>query len=132
VITFHLSARSNVPPYVQLVEQVRQALLNGTLRPGDRLPTVKEVVGSLAINPNTVLKAYRDLEREGLVEGRQGVGTFVLRRPDGPPPNEQAALERSLATWIVKAQRAGLADSDIESMVRTVLRAAGASGEAIA
>ena len=131
MITFHLSARSNVPPYVQLVEQVKQALLNGVLKPGDRLPTVKEVVGSLAINPNTVLKAYRDLERAGLVEGRQGVGTFVLRRPDGPPPNEQAALRRSLATWIAKAQRAGLADSDIESMVRTVLRAS-AADEAIA
>jgi GntR family transcriptional regulator len=130
VISFHLAARSNVPPYVQLVEQVRQALLNGTLRPGDRLPTVKEVVSALAINPNTVLKAYRDLEREGLVQGRQGVGTFVLRRPDGPPPSEQAALERSLATWIAKAQRAGLADADIESMVRTALRAAG--DEAIA
>src|SRR3954452_7023923 len=123
MIRFHLAARSNVPPYVQLVEQVRQALLNGTLRPGDRLPTVKEVVGSLAINPNTVLKAYRDLEREGLVEGRQGVGTFVLRRPDGPPPSEQAALKRALTTWVAKAQRAGLADGDIESMVRTVLRA---------
>jgi GntR family transcriptional regulator len=123
VITFHLSARSNVPPYVQLVEQVRQALLNGTLRPGDRLPTVKDVVSSLAINPNTVLKAYRDLERGGLVEGRQGVGTFVLRRPDGPSPTEQAALRRSLATWIARAQQAGLADDDIESMVRTVLRA---------
>lgn len=124
MITFHLATRSNVPPYVQLVEQVRQALLNGALRPGDRLPTVKEVVGALAINPNTVLKAYRDLEREGLVEGRQGVGTFVLRRPDGPSPTEQAALRRSLATWIAKAQRAGLADGDIESMVRAVLRAA--------
>jgi GntR family transcriptional regulator len=130
VITFHLSTRSNVPPYVQLVEQVRQALLNGVLRPGDRLPTVKEVVGSLAINPNTVLKAYRELERDGLVEGRQGVGTFVLRRPDGPPPSEQASLTRSLSSWIAKAQRAGLSDVEIESMVRTVLRAS--ANEAIA
>jgi GntR family transcriptional regulator len=130
LITFHLAARSSLPPYVQLVEQVRQALLNGVLRPGDRLPTVKEVVGSLAINPNTVLKAYRDLEREGLVEGRQGVGTFVLRRPDGPPPNEQASLTRSLTAWVAKAQRAGLADADIESLVRSVLRAA--ADEAIA
>jgi GntR family transcriptional regulator len=130
LITFHLAARSSLPPYVQLVEQVRQALLNGVLRPGDRLPTVKEVVGSLAINPNTVLKAYRDLEREGLVGGRQGVGTFVLRRPDGPPPNEQASLTRSLTAWVAKAQRAGLADADIESLVRSVLRAA--ADEAIA
>src|SRR3954447_3563863 len=124
MITFHVAARSNVPPYVQLVEQVRQALLNGTLRPGDRLPTVKEVVGALAINPNTVLKAYRDLEREGLVEGRQGVGTFVLGRPAGPPPLQQATLRRSLWAWVAKAQRAGLADADIESMVRSALRAA--------
>jgi GntR family transcriptional regulator len=130
VITFHLAARSSLPPYVQIVEQVRQALLGGVLRPGDRLPTVKEVVGSLAINPNTVLKAYRDLEREGLVEGRQGVGTFVMRRPDGPPPNEQAALKRALANWVAKAQRAGLADGDIESMVRSVL--ASTATEAIA
>ncbi len=122
MIAFHLTARSNVPPYVQLVEQVRQALLNGTLRPGDRLPTVKEVVAAVTINPNTVLKAYRDLEREGLVEGRQGVGTFVLRRPDGPSPTDQASLRRSLTNWIAKAQQAGLADADIESMVRTVLR----------
>ena len=121
MITFHLSTHSNLPPYVQIVEQVRQALLSGVLRPGDRLPTVKEVVGSLAINPNTVLKAYRDLEREGLVEGRQGVGTFVRRRPDGPPPHEQALLKRSLQTWVAKAQRAGLGDADIESMVRSVL-----------
>jgi GntR family transcriptional regulator len=123
MITFHLSARSNLPPYVQIVEQVRHALLSGVLRPGDRLPTVKEVVAALAINPNTVLKAYRDLEREGLVEGRQGVGTFVRRRPDGPPPTEQAALKRSLTSWVARAQRAGLADSDIESMVRAVLAA---------
>jgi GntR family transcriptional regulator len=130
VITFHLAAHSNLPPYVQIVEQVRQALLNGVLRPGDRLPTVKEVVGSLAINPNTVLKAYRDLERLGLVEGRQGVGTFVTRRPDGPPPNEQAALKRALTAWVGKARRAGLADADIESMVRAVL--ATSENEAIA
>jgi GntR family transcriptional regulator len=104
--------------------------LSGLLRPGDRLPTVKEVVAALAINPNTVLKAYRDLEREGLVEGRQGVGTFVTRRPEGPPPNEQAALKRSLASWVAKAQRAGLADGDIESMVRSVLAAS--ADEAIA
>jgi GntR family transcriptional regulator len=121
MITFHLSTHSNLPPYLQIVEQVRQALLGGVLRPGDRLPTVKEVVGSLAINPNTVLKAYRDLEREGLVEGRQGVGTFVMRRPDGPPPREQAALKRSLEAWVTRAQGAGLADADIESMLRSVL-----------
>ena len=72
MIEFHLDRRSGVPTYLQLVQQVRQAVRLGILRPGDQLPTVKEVVGRLAINPNTVLKAYRDLDREGLVEGQIG------------------------------------------------------------
>jgi GntR family transcriptional regulator len=124
MLTFQLTTRSSIPPYVQLVQQVRQALLGDILRPGDQLPTVKQVVATLAINPNTVLKAYRELEREGLVEGRQGVGTFVLRRPAGPPPGAQAMLSRSLSSWIDKARRAGLGDADIESMVRSTLMAA--------
>lgn len=121
MLLFRLTTKSNVPPYVQLVEQVRQALMTGVLSEGDRLPTVREVVESLAINPNTVLKAYRELEREGLVEGRQGIGTFVLRRPDGPPPGTHALLARGLSAWITKARRAGLRDSDIESLVRSTL-----------
>ena len=123
MMIFRLATRSNVPPYAQLAEQVRQALMTGVLREGDRLPTVKEVVGALAINANTVLKAYRALEHEGLVEGRQGIGTFVLRRPDGPPPGAHALLSRSLAAWIAKARKAGLRDADIESMVRSTLTA---------
>ena len=123
MLMFRLTTRSNVPPYVQLTEQVRQALLTGVLREGDRLPTVKDVVGSLAINANTVLKAYRKLEREGLVEGRQGIGTFVLRRPDGPPPGTHALLQRGLSAWVGKARRAGMRDADIESMVRSTLAA---------
>jgi GntR family transcriptional regulator len=84
---------------------------------------VKEVVGSLAINPNTVLKAYRELERDGLVEGRQGVGTFARSRPDGPPPGEQAALRRSLERWVTKARGAGFQDADMESLLRATLLA---------
>jgi GntR family transcriptional regulator len=121
MLTFRLNTKSNVPPYVQLAEQVRQALMTGVLREGDRLPTVREVVASIAINPNTVLKAYRELEREGLVEGRQGIGTFVLRRPEGPPPGTHALLVRALSAWIGKARRAGLHDSEIESLVRSTL-----------
>jgi GntR family transcriptional regulator len=130
MVTFHLSVHSSTPSYLQVVRQVRQALLAGVLRPGDRLPTVKEVVADLAINPNTVLKAYRELEHEGLVEGRQGVGTFVLRRPDGPPPAAQAALARSLARWVAKAQDAGLDEADMESLLQTTLRASVAEASA--
>jgi GntR family transcriptional regulator len=121
MLTFRLTAHSNVPAYVQIVQQVRQALLAGMLRPGDRLPTVKEVVAELAINPNTVLKAYRELEQSGLVDGRQGVGTFALRRPDGPPPATQAALTRGLNRWIEKARAAGLDDAGIEALLRNCL-----------
>ena len=123
MLRFHLSVHSNVPAYVQVVQQVRQALLSGALRPGEQLPTVKAVVMELAINPNTVLKAYRELEREGLVEGRQGVGTFALRRPDGPPPGVQAALGRSLARWVAKARKAGLDETDMESLMHATVRA---------
>src|SRR5215831_14316472 len=85
LIEFRLNAHSGVPTYLQLVQQVRHAVRLGILLPGDQLPTVKDVVGSLAINPNTVLKAYRELDREGLVEGRRGVGTFVSDELPTPP-----------------------------------------------
>ena len=87
MIEFHLDARSGVPTYLQLVQQVRQAVRLGILSPGDQLPTVKDVVSGLAINPNTVLKAYRELDRDGLVEGRRGVGTFVSSTLPPLPPD---------------------------------------------
>ncbi|HET7744471.1 MAG TPA: GntR family transcriptional regulator [Gaiellaceae bacterium] len=108
MIYFHLDARSGVPTYLQLVQQVRQAVRLGILRPGDQLPTVKEVVSSLAINPNTVLKAYRELDREGLVEGRRGVGTFVSGEPPSPPPEGVKELRVALQRWVAKAKAAGL------------------------
>jgi GntR family transcriptional regulator len=107
---------------VQIAQQVRQALVAGVLAPGDQLPTVKEVVTQLAINPNTVFKGYRELEREGLVEGRPGAGTFVLRRPPGPPPGLHASLARSLFRWVGRARAAGLDDSSIEALLRETLR----------
>jgi GntR family transcriptional regulator len=91
---------------------------------GDQLPTVREVVAEVAVNPNTVLKAYRDLEREGLVEARAGQGTFVLRRPAGPPPTTHSRLGRSLARWVREAREAGLDDEAIESLLKITLRSA--------
>ena len=123
MIALRLDPRSGVPPYLQLAEQVREALMAGRLGPGDQLPTVREVVGRLAVNPNTVFKAYRELEREGLVEGRPGAGTFVLRRPLGPDPAAVARLRRSLARWIDRARADGFDDRAIESLVRSELRA---------
>jgi GntR family transcriptional regulator len=124
VISFRVDSRSVVPPYLQIVQQVRQALRMGLLDVGDKLPAVREVVAATAVNPNTVLKAYRDLEREGLIEARPGHGTFVLKRPPGPPPGTHSRLGRSLARWVRQAREAGLDDESIESLLRVTLRAA--------
>ena len=124
MISFRVDSRSVVPPYLQIVQQARQALRMGLLDAGDKLPAVREVVAATAVNPNTVLKAYRDLEREGLVEARAGLGTFVLKRPPGPPPGTVARLGRSLARWVQQAREAGLDDESIESLLRVTLRAA--------
>src|ERR1700684_4485209 len=110
MISFRVDSRSGVPPYLQIVQQGRQALRSGGLDSGDQLPTVREVVAAVAVNPNTVLKAYRDLEREGLVEARVGHGTFVLARPPGPPPGTHSRLGRTLGAWVREARRAGLDD----------------------
>ncbi len=123
MISFRVEGRSGVPPYLQIVQQVRQALRMGVLNVGDQLPTVREVVAAVAINPNTVLKAYRDLEREGLVEARAGQGTFVRGLPAGPPPGTHSRLGASLEHWVREAREAGLDDESIESLLRVTLRA---------
>ena len=124
MISFRVDSRAVVPPYLQIVQQVRQALRMGLLDVGDKLPAVREVVAATAVNPNTVLKAYRDLEREGLIEARPGHGTFVLKRPPGPPPGTHSRLGRSLARWVRQAREAGLDDESIESLLRVTLHAA--------
>ncbi len=121
MISFRLDPKSGVPPYIQVANQVRHALRLGLLDQGDQLPTVKEVVTQLAINPNTVLKAYRELELEGLVEGRAGVGTFVLHRPHGPAPATVLTLRRSLDRWIRSAMGSGLEPESIDALFRTGL-----------
>ena len=130
MIEFHLDSRSGVSPYLQIVQQVRQALRVGMLREGDQLPTVKEVVGQLAINPNTVLKAYRELEHEGLASARPGVGTFVTGSLGAESIAAQGPLRQALQRWIVKARRAGLDDESIEALFRESLRASTEEGVA--
>jgi GntR family transcriptional regulator len=129
VIEFHLDTRSGVSPYLQLVHQVRHALRLGLLHEGDQLPTVKDVVGSLAINPNTVLKAYRELEHDGLVGARPGVGTFVIKTLSDASLAAHGPLRQDLQRWFAKARRAGLDDESIEALFRDSFRAAGAAVE---
>jgi GntR family transcriptional regulator len=123
VIEFVLDSRSKVNTYMQLVQQVKQALRVGLLEPGDQLPKVRDVAQSLAINPNTVLKAYRELEIEGLAEGRPGVGTFVKRTLAGASLPNQAELREDLVAWLHRARAAGLTPEDVTALVETTLRA---------
>ena len=125
MIEFVLDGRSRVSTYMQLVLQVKQALRVGLLEPGDQLPKVRDVAGALAINPNTVLKAYRELEIEGLAEGRPGVGTFVTRSLAGPSLTSQAELRENLVAWLRTAEAAGLSREDITALIDTTLRAVG-------
>jgi GntR family transcriptional regulator len=122
LIEFHLDGRSGVAPYLQLVQQVRQAMRLGLLRDGDQLPTVKDVVAKVAINPNTVLKAYRELEYEGLVSARPGVGTFVTRTLTDSTLAAHAPLRDELGAWLAKARSAGLDDESIEALFATTFR----------
>ena len=124
VIEFYLDAKSGLSPYQQLVQQVRHALRLGILREGDQLPTLKEVVAQLAINANTVLKAYRELEHEGLVAARPGVGTFVTATLTDTSLAAHGPLRLDLQRWLAKARRAGLDDESIEALFLTTFRSA--------
>src|SRR5262245_5496300 len=121
-IEFRLDAASGVPTYLQLVHQVEHALRLGYLKPGDQLPKVRDVVASLAINPNTVLKAYRDLEIKGLAAGRPGQGTFVRATLNQVGLPELTALRHSLSGWLAAADEAGLDEDGIVALFTSSLR----------
>jgi len=128
VIGFHVDKAGSVPVYAQLVRQVREAMRLGLLHPGDRLPTVREVVTSCTVNAATVLKAYRELEMSGLAESRQGSGTFVTGTLGSADPHVMARLRGGLSRWLDQAREAGLEDEDVQALVASVLaqQAAGA------
>jgi len=130
MLDFRVETSSGLAPYLQLVGQVKQALRLGWLQPGDKLPTVHEVAASVAVNPNTVLKAYRELEREGLAIGRPGQGTYIQRSLSQLTPASYATLCRRLERWIGSARAAGLDDDGIMDVVRATLRDATAEDTA--
>ncbi|MER8096091.1 GntR family transcriptional regulator [Streptomyces goshikiensis] len=119
MIEYRIDRRSGVATYVQIVQQTKQALRMGLLEPGDKLPAAREVVEATAVNPNTVLKAYRELEREGLVEARRGLGTFV-RRSLGAAPAD-SPLRGELSEWAARARAAGLERDDVAALFAAVL-----------
>ncbi len=122
MIEFYLDAKSGIAPYLQLVHQVRRALKLGALREGDQLPTVRDVVTRIAINPNTVSKAYRELEHEGLVAARAGVGTFVTASTSEDVLASLGPIRHDLEQWLVRARAAGLDDDSIEALFRAAFR----------
>jgi DNA-binding transcriptional regulator YhcF (GntR family) len=121
-IEFRLDPASGVPTYLQLVQQVEHALRLGYLKPGDQLPKVRDVVASLAINPNTVLKSYRELELKGLTTGRPGQGTFIQASVSQVALPELTGLRRSLLTWLSTADTAGLDEDGMVALFTSVLR----------
>lgn len=116
MIEFRIDRHSGVSTYMQLIQQVKQAMRLGLLGPGDRLPTAREVVEATAINPNTVLKAYRELERESLVEARRGVGTFVTRSLASEQTAAEAPLRRDLMDWTSRAKQSGLSVEEVDAL----------------
>jgi GntR family transcriptional regulator len=130
MIEFNLNKRSGVAPYQQIVQQVRHALRLGFLEVDDQLPTVKEVVAAIAINPNTVLKAYKELEHLGLVAARPGVGTFVIKTLSDDSLAAHGPLRQDLKLWLGKARHAGLDEESIEALFRDVLWSTSAEGAA--
>ncbi|OZM70217.1 GntR family transcriptional regulator [Amycolatopsis antarctica] len=121
MVEFRVDRSAGLPAYLQLVRQVREALRMGWLVPGDRLPTVRAVVASSGVNPNTVLKAYRELEVAGLVEARQGSGTYVRRSLNTVEADTMTGLRAGLAEWVRGARDEGLANDDIEALLGAVL-----------
>jgi GntR family transcriptional regulator len=121
-VVFRLDSRSGVPTYLQLVQQVENAIRLGYLRRGDQLPRIKDVVVSLSINPNTVLKAYRDLEQKGLIGAHPGLGTFVEAAPETVGLTELTALRRNLvAGWLREAAATGLDEDGIVALFTSAL-----------
>src|ERR1700730_14778915 len=121
-IEFRLDPASGVPTHLQLVHQVEHAMRLGYLKPGDQLPKVRDAVASLAINPNTVLKAYRELEIKGLAAGRPGQGTFITATLSQATLPELTRLRRSLLAWLGTADTAGLDDDGMVALFTSVLR----------
>ena len=118
---FRVDTGSGVPIYRQLVQQVRRDVMLSRLRPGDQLPSVKEVVDSLSVNPNTVVKAFSELEHQGMVVRRQGVGTFVAAAPPMASLGVAPRLLGSLARWVDRARQDGLSAEQIRMLLEVAL-----------
>ena len=119
MIELRIDAGSGLPAYLQIVQQVKHALRLGLLRPGDQMPTIRDLVATLGINPNTVMKAYRELEMEGLIRGRPGQGTFVLQSIPGAALQDIEEMRGQLKQWLRRARELGLDSESILALFST-------------
>jgi len=131
LLVFRIDAGSGVPIYRQLMAQVRRDVMLGRLAPGEQLPPLREVVEALAINPNTVVKAYAELEHEGLVVRRQGMGTFVTAVPPAGMVVAPRTVRDSLLRWVRRARAAGLSGEQIRMLVSVALDEAGSETDVV-
>ncbi|MER7048477.1 GntR family transcriptional regulator [Streptomyces jumonjinensis] len=120
MMVFRIDRRCGIPTYLQIVRQVEQALRMGVLTVDDRLPTAAQVAADTKVNPNTTLKAYRELERAGLVEVRQGAGTFVTRSLAEPRTGPDSPLRARLTDWMHQARDEGMSGDDVGGLLSTV------------
>ena len=116
---FHINPSSGVPLYLQLIEQVKHAVETGALRPGDQLPTIRQLSEQVVMNPNTVVRAYRQLDQEGIIEMRHGSGAFVSSAAPGPRVSRKA--QTLVGSMIDRLMALGLTESEIRRAVESEL-----------
>jgi GntR family transcriptional regulator len=123
MMLFRPNPSSGVPIYIQLMEQVKHAIETGALRPGEQLPGIRPLAEELVVNPNTVAKAYRELEHEGVIELRQGAGAFVSARARAQRQTDKLRAGRDLvADAVARLRRSGLSDEEIRRLFEAELR----------
>lgn len=122
MIAFRLDAKSGVPIYRQIQDQIRCGIAAGQLSPGDQLPTIRALAVELSVNPNTIIKAYSELEHEGLLTSEQGSGTFIAARPVGglSAAEHQAKLHNLCTEFLAQAARYGFAPGEIVQTIQAL------------
>jgi len=119
---FALDLHTGVPVYRQLIDQVRAGISSGSLSAGDQLPTVRQLAVDLAINPNTVMRAYRELELGGLLETHQGTGTFISeKKPEKKTAERERQLDQMAGEFAARAGAAGFALEEVIERLRELL-----------
>lgn len=121
---FRLNPQSGVPIYLQLIEQVKHGIENGALRPGDQLPGIRKLAESIPMNPNTVAKAYKELEHMGLVELRQGSGAFIAEGLDTKELTDRMQSARPIVEKAIeKLLQLGLSEEEVRRLIEAELAA---------